>query len=57
MKWILKYLICLVNRHIWVGSRYQYCLRCGKLGLQLENQQDLAEEATEDSNPVSSLEG
>jgi len=28
---MFKYLICLVTDHIWVGSRYHYCLRCGKL--------------------------
>ncbi len=29
--WVFKYLVCLVKDHIWVGSRYRYCLRCGKL--------------------------
>jgi hypothetical protein len=29
--WILKYLVCLVQGHLWVGARYHYCLRCGKL--------------------------
>ncbi len=38
--WILKYIICLVHRHIWVGSRYHYCLRCGKLEIGLEDSQD-----------------
>ncbi len=55
MKWILKYLICLVNRHIWVGSRYQYCLRCGKLELGLENQPDLAEEVAVEPDQLSGL--
>jgi hypothetical protein len=32
--WRLKYLICLVSRHIWIGSLYRYCLRCGKLELE-----------------------
>jgi hypothetical protein len=29
--WVFKYLVCIVKDHIWVGSHYQYCLRCGKL--------------------------
>ena len=29
--WVFKYVVCLVKEHIWVGSRYRYCLRCGKL--------------------------
>ncbi len=30
--WIFKYLVCLISRqHIWVGSTYKYCVRCGKL--------------------------
>jgi len=29
--WIFKYVVCLVKDHIWVGSHYRYCLRCGKL--------------------------
>ena len=29
--WVFKYLICLITDHLWVGSRYRYCLRCGKL--------------------------
>jgi hypothetical protein len=33
--WRLKYLVCLVTHHSWVGSNYQYCLRCGKLDLTL----------------------
>jgi hypothetical protein len=38
--WRLKYFICLVFRHSWVGSNYQYCLRCGKLDLAPENVKD-----------------
>jgi hypothetical protein len=29
--WIIGYLQCLVKHHLWVGSGYRYCLRCGKL--------------------------
>ena len=29
--WIIRYLVCLVSKHIWAGSIYRYCLRCGKL--------------------------
>lgn len=29
--WVFKYFVCIVKDHIWVGSRYRYCLRCGKL--------------------------
>ena len=29
--WVFKYVACLVKNHLWVGSRIQYCLRCGKL--------------------------
>ncbi len=36
--WIFKYLVCLVRDHIWVGSRYRYCLRCGKLELVNDNE-------------------
>jgi hypothetical protein len=32
--WVFKYLICLVNKHLFVGSGYRYCLRCGKLDLE-----------------------
>ena len=34
--WIFKYLVCLVKDHNWIGSRYCYCLRCGKLELAPE---------------------
>jgi hypothetical protein len=35
-EWILRYLNCLMNRHIfiainWEGSNYRYCLRCSKV--------------------------
>ncbi len=29
--WVFKYLKCLIYKHIWIGSIYRYCLRCGKL--------------------------
>ena len=30
--WIFKYVVCLVSRHhLWIGSVYKYCVRCGKL--------------------------
>jgi hypothetical protein len=29
--WIFKYMICLFTQHMWVGSSYKYCLRCGKV--------------------------
>ena len=29
--WVFKAVACLVRHHNWVGSRIQYCLRCGKL--------------------------
>ena len=34
--WILKYLVCLVHDHNFIGmtwkhSLYRYCLRCGKI--------------------------
>jgi hypothetical protein len=32
--WRFKYVICLVSRHIWIGSLYRYCLRCGKLEIE-----------------------
>jgi len=32
--WIFKYFICLLNKHIWTGSFYRYCLRCGKLEIE-----------------------
>ena len=37
--WILKYLLCLLQNHnpvniAWQDSRYQYCLRCGKVEVQ-----------------------
>jgi hypothetical protein len=31
--WIVKYVVCLIQHHDWVGSRYHYCLRCGKLAI------------------------
>jgi hypothetical protein len=34
--WIFKYLVCLVNKHQYVGSGYKYCLRCGKLEQELQ---------------------
>ena len=35
--WFFKYLFCLVFKHVWVGSLYKYCLRCGKLELEHAN--------------------
>lgn len=32
--WIFKYLICLISSHLWIGSIYKYCLRCGKLEVE-----------------------
>lgn len=33
--WIFKYFICLLSRHhLWIGSLYKYCVRCGKIELE-----------------------
>jgi hypothetical protein len=32
--WIFKYVKCVVTRHIWIGSVYKYCVRCGKLDIE-----------------------
>jgi hypothetical protein len=34
--WVFKYVACLVKHHNWVGSRIQYCLRCGKLEMGIK---------------------
>jgi hypothetical protein len=39
--WRLKYLVCLVAHHNWMGVRYRYCLRCGKLEITFEDQPDI----------------
>jgi hypothetical protein len=36
--WVFKYLVCLISKHLFVGSQYKYCLRCGKLELEQEPQ-------------------
>jgi hypothetical protein len=38
--WIFKYLVCLIQHHEWVGARYKYCLRCGKLAKGLVESPD-----------------
>jgi hypothetical protein len=38
--WVLKYVACLVKHHNWVGSRVQYCLRCGKLEMGIKSALD-----------------
>lgn len=40
--WILKYLVCLVRKHIftsiiWQDLPYQYCLRCGKVQVYVQD--------------------
>jgi hypothetical protein len=37
--WRFKYLICLISKHLWIGSLYKYCLRCGKLEIEEEQVQ------------------
>ena len=32
--WRFKYLVCLISKHVWIGSLKRYCLRCGKLEMQ-----------------------
>ena len=32
--WILKLVVCLFFGHVWIGSMYKYCVRCGKLELE-----------------------
>jgi hypothetical protein len=32
--WRFKYLVCLISKHIWIGSLYRYCVRCGKLEIE-----------------------
>ena len=37
--WVLKYIICIIRKHIFAAmsledSPYQYCLRCGKVELE-----------------------
>jgi hypothetical protein len=39
--WRLKYLVCLVSHHNWIGFRYRYCLRCGKLEITSQDQPDI----------------
>ncbi len=48
---LYKFLVCLVKKHLFIplqshGSRYQLCLRCGKLAL----------EAPADAEPVANSE-
>jgi len=33
--WIFGYLICLVKRHLWTSSNHGYCLRCGKMEMDV----------------------
>jgi hypothetical protein len=47
LMWRLKYLVCLVAHHSWVGFRYRYCLRCGKLEISSEDQPDIYQKLTE----------
>lgn len=40
--WIFKYLVCLARKHIFASIilqnlPYQYCLRCGKVQIQVKN--------------------
>ena len=35
--WRLKYVICLLTHHCWIGSDYKYCVRCGKLEIVLSD--------------------
>jgi hypothetical protein len=40
--WIFKYLVCLRRKHIfaniiWQDLPYQYCLRCGKVQVQVQD--------------------
>ena len=40
--WIFKYLVCLVRKHIFASIilqdlPYQYCLRCGKVQVQVQD--------------------
>jgi hypothetical protein len=32
--WIVMYLVCLIKHHLWIGSMYRYCVRCGKLEIE-----------------------
>ena len=31
--WVISYVKCMVRKHLWIGSNYRYCVRCGKLEL------------------------